>query len=71
MNDDAKEGKPAIEKLTKEMFRTYMEYSLEQKASPDDLDMQYTANYYWTRYTIAKDYAAKLDDENVANDPEL
>lgn len=48
-----------------------MEYNIKRQNNPDDLDMQYNANYLWTRYKIAKDHDKKLDDAALAASPEL
>lgn len=71
LNGDPTKGLKAIKALREDMYREWMDFNVKQKNKPDDLDLQYSANYYWTRYKIATDYAKKLDDENVANDPEL
>jgi len=69
--DDPKLGIPAIKEYIEERYTEWMEYNIKRQNNPDDFDMQYRANYLWTRYKIAKDYAKKLDDQALANDPEL
>lgn len=63
LRKEGDKGKEEIHKGIKDAYRYYMEYNISRQTDPDNTDMQYKANYLYTRYAEMKDYAAKKETE--------